>query len=174
MILWFIVDNLECIANSQLKSVIQVNDHASSRASADRWLAEVPASAALAPMHEECPPPAHLLRFLGVKVKSAGPCNGGVVHRILAVAKFILGGGEGAGVAHTLFLGVHVSRALAGVAVGVHVPVATSSDEVARVLVVGVGLGWSGGEGLAALSQTRTLMIVCWGHFQELGRGADY
>ena len=174
MILWFIVDNLECIAHSQLKSVIQVNDHASSRAPADRWLTEVPARAALAPMHEEGTPPAHLLRFLWVKVKSAGPCDRGVMHRILAVAKFILGGGEGAGVAHTLFLRVHVSRALSGVPVGVHVPVPTASNEVARVLVVGVGLSWSGGEGLAALSQTRTFMIVSWSHFQELGRGADY
>ena len=95
------------------------------------------------------------------------------MHGILAVAELILGGRQRTGVAHTLFFGIHVARALARVAVGVDVPLATATDEVTGVLVIGVSLCGSGGQGLAALSQTGSL-VVGGSHLQELRRGAHH
>ena len=95
------------------------------------------------------------------------------MHGILAVTKLVLGSGQRTCITYTLFFGIHVSRPLTRVSVGVDVPLTTSTDKVTCILVISVSLGWSGCQGLAALSQTGTLMVGR-SHFQELRGGANH
>ena len=55
-----------------------------------------------------------------------------------------------------LQLRVHQTVSVPTVSVGVNVPVACPADEMACVLIVGVGLRWPALESLAALSKAGT------------------
>jgi hypothetical protein len=114
----------------------------------------------LATVDEESAATAHLAGLLRVEIECAGSGDGGIVHGVLAVAELILGSGERANVAHALLVGIHVANTLARVAVGVDVPLASSTDEVASLLVVCVVLGGAALQGLAACGKATLRCVV--------------
>ena len=140
-----VLDNVDGVAHSELLAVCLVDNDAAGRAALGGRHGGVSARAALASVDEEGASAAHLAGLLGLQVEGAGPRDGRGVHGVFAVAELVPRCGEGAHVLDALLGRLHEAGATATVAVGVDSPDSGSSDEVAGVLIVGVGLGGSAG-----------------------------
>ena len=77
------------ISNSQLKSVLLVDDDAAKRAASDRRDSVVTACTAVAAMNEERATIAHFSGLLRVKVEGARFGNGRLMHRVDAISKLV-------------------------------------------------------------------------------------
>ena len=97
------------ITDSKLHAVVHINDDAAGRAPCNWWFSKVSRSAALAPVNEECRSAAHFIWLLRIQIEGARSSDWGFVHRILAVAQFVLCCWQGTYVGNTLKIGVHVT-----------------------------------------------------------------
>ena len=100
----------------------------------------ITSSTALAPVNEEAASSTHFAGFLGLQVEGTRFGYGRIMHGILAIGKFILGGREWASVDYALLLGVHKSFMLTTVTMSVNYPFARASNKVTGILVISVGL----------------------------------